>query len=225
MRGCRATKSARGSRRCSKLLNLSGFEERKVTQLSGGQRQRVALGRALAVDPSSCCSTSRCPISTPRCASSCARDRALQQRLGFTAVHVTHDREEAMTMADRIVVMDAGHDRADRHRPKEVFDRPELAVRRELHGRREHDRSRRSGIAATGARSQVGARRLRAVAGHGAAPVGTGDGLFPRRCRVARRRRTPRLDGAIMLPGRIAQRPIRAALPLRGRDRTTVISP
>src|SRR5690606_12559242 len=49
--------------------------------------------------------------------------KALQNRLGFTAIHVTHDREEAMTMADRIVVMDAGRI-AQIGSPKEVFDQP-----------------------------------------------------------------------------------------------------
>ena len=61
-------RSDAGSATLLELLELPGYEDRKVTALSGGQRQRVALGRALAIDPGSCCSTSRCPTSTPRSA-------------------------------------------------------------------------------------------------------------------------------------------------------------
>ncbi|MET0745877.1 MAG: ABC transporter ATP-binding protein [Microvirga sp.] len=107
-----------------RLLNLSGMEERKVTNLSGGQRQRVALGRALAIEPeillldeplSNLDAKVRIQVR--------GEIKALQKRLGFTAIHVTHDREEAMTMADRIVVMDAGHI-VQAGTPKEVFDSP-----------------------------------------------------------------------------------------------------
>ena len=106
------------------MLNLSGLEDRKVTNLSGGQRQRVALGRALAIEPdlllldeplSNLDAKVRVQLRT--------EIKSLQNRLGFTAIHVTHDREEAMTMADRIVVMDAGHI-AQVGAPKEVYDHP-----------------------------------------------------------------------------------------------------
>ena len=64
-----------GRRRCCRCSTSSGLEDRKVTNLSGGQRQRVALGRALAIEPDCCCSTSRSPTSTPRSGCSCARDQ------------------------------------------------------------------------------------------------------------------------------------------------------
>src|SRR5215468_4264093 len=106
------------------MLNMAGHEDRKVTDLSGGQRQRVALGRALAVEPllllldeplSNLDAKVRAQLRT--------EIKALQSRLGFAALHVTHDREEAMTMADRVVVMDQGRI-AQIGTPEEVYHRP-----------------------------------------------------------------------------------------------------
>ena len=91
------------------LLELPGFGARKVTELSGGQRQRVALGRALTIDPPILLLDE--PLSNLDAKIRLAMRheiRALQQRIGFTAVHVTHDQEEAMVMADRIVILDRG---------------------------------------------------------------------------------------------------------------------
>ena len=106
------------------LLSLPGLADRKVTDLSGGQRQRVALGRALAIEP-------RILLLDEPLSNLDAKVRlrlrseikALQRKLGFTAIHVTHDREEAMTMADRIVVMDEGRI-AQQGAPEDVYNRP-----------------------------------------------------------------------------------------------------
>jgi ABC-type Fe3+/spermidine/putrescine transport system ATPase subunit len=106
------------------MLNMAGYEDRKVTDLSGGQRQRVALGRALAVEPqlllldeplSNLDAKVRAQLRT--------EIKGLQSRLGFAALHVTHDREEAMTMADRVVVMDQGRI-AQIGTPEEVYHQP-----------------------------------------------------------------------------------------------------
>jgi ABC-type Fe3+/spermidine/putrescine transport system ATPase subunit len=106
------------------MLNMAGHEDRKVTDLSGGQRQRVALGRALAIEPqlllldeplSNLDAKVRAQLRT--------EIKALQSRLGFAALHVTHDREEAMTMADRVVVVDQGRI-AQVGTPEEVYHRP-----------------------------------------------------------------------------------------------------
>src|SRR5258706_7876134 len=89
------------------LMNLSGLEDRKVTALSGGQRQRVALGRALAVEPKILLLDE--PLSNLDAKVRLqlrGEIKSLQRKLGFTAIHVTHDREEAMTMADPYIVMD-----------------------------------------------------------------------------------------------------------------------
>ncbi|WP_284260634.1 ABC transporter ATP-binding protein [Bradyrhizobium iriomotense] len=109
------------------MLGLSGYEERKVTALSGGQRQRVALGRALAVDPGILLLDEPLSNLDAKIRMTMRHEiRAIQQRLGVTAIHVTHDREEAMTMADRLVIMQAGRI-AQIGTPEEVYDRPASA--------------------------------------------------------------------------------------------------
>ena len=92
-----------------KLVGLEGFGDRGIHQLSGGQRQRVALARAIAVEPKVLL------LDEPLGALDLALRRQMQEelvhiqkRLGTTFVHVTHDQEEAMSIADRIVVMRAG---------------------------------------------------------------------------------------------------------------------
>ena len=185
------------------MLNLSGLEDRKVTNLSGGQRQRVALGRALAIEPEILLLDE--PLSNLDAKVRIqlrSEIKALQNRLGFTAIHVTHDREEAMTMADRIVVMDAGKI-AQVGSPKEVFDRPNSPVRGELHGSREYHRSRCPGIGA-------GGRGRRRRKGHadlldGAVPVGPVTAYF-RDDVASLDDPNARIDGSIILPGRITQR-------------------
>ena len=109
------------------MLGLSGYEDRKVTALSGGQRQRVALGRALAIDPGILLLDEPLSNLDAKIRMVMRHEiRAIQQRLGLTAVHVTHDREEAMTMADRLVIMQAGTI-AQVGTPEEVYDRPATA--------------------------------------------------------------------------------------------------
>src|SRR5512143_2699397 len=109
------------------LLQLGGFGPRPVTQLSGGQRQRVALGRALAVDPTLLLLDEPMSNLDYKVRIELRHElRALQQRIGITAVYVTHDREEALTLADRIAVLDAGRV-LQVGTPEEIFQRPTSA--------------------------------------------------------------------------------------------------
>lgn len=106
------------------LLGLAGLGQRKPAALSGGQRQRVALGRALAIDPAILLLDEPLSNLDARIRLKVRHDiSALQKRLGITAVHVTHDREEAMVMADRIVIMEGGRI-AQQGTPEAVFNRP-----------------------------------------------------------------------------------------------------
>jgi putative spermidine/putrescine transport system ATP-binding protein len=106
------------------MLRLDGLGDRKVTALSGGQRQRVALGRALAIDPQVLLLDEPLSNLDARIREEVRHEiKTLQQRLGITTVHVTHDRQEAMVMADRIVILDAGHV-AQIGIPEEIYNRP-----------------------------------------------------------------------------------------------------
>jgi putative spermidine/putrescine transport system ATP-binding protein len=92
-----------------RLLHLAGFEDRLPRQLSGGQQQRVALARSLVVNPSVLLLDEPFAALDRKLREDMRREiRALQQQLGITAIFVTHDQEEALTMADRVVVMNAG---------------------------------------------------------------------------------------------------------------------
>jgi putative spermidine/putrescine transport system ATP-binding protein len=107
-----------------KLLGLEAFGARKPANLSGGQRQRVALGRALAIQPDILLLDEPLSNLDARIRLTVRHEiTALQRRLGITAVHVTHDREEAMVMADRIVILNNG-EIAQMGTPEEVYNRP-----------------------------------------------------------------------------------------------------
>ncbi|WP_425530841.1 ABC transporter ATP-binding protein [Ferranicluibacter rubi] len=110
-----------------RLLGLTGLSARKPAELSGGQRQRVALGRALAINPEILLLDEPMSNLDARIRLQVRHEiRALQQKLGITTVHVTHDREEAMVMADRIVILNAGRI-AQEGRPEAVYNRPQTA--------------------------------------------------------------------------------------------------
>ena len=106
------------------LVSLSGYEGRYPSQLSGGQQQRVALARAIVLEPkillldepfSSLDAILRVRLREEL--------RRIQRRLKITAIFVTHDQEEALTLADRIAVMNAGHvEQLDA--PTQIYDNP-----------------------------------------------------------------------------------------------------
>jgi multiple sugar transport system ATP-binding protein len=107
------------------VLNLGHLLERYPRQLSGGQRQRVAMGRAIVRHPQVFLFDE--PLSNLDAQLRIAMRteiRALHQRLGATSIYVTHDQVEAMTMADRMVVMNAG--RIEQiGAPLDVYDAPQ----------------------------------------------------------------------------------------------------
>jgi putrescine transport system ATP-binding protein len=110
--------------RILELVQLSGFERRKPRQLSGGQQQRIALARALVNSPRVLL------LDEPLGALDLKLRKemqlfikALQHDLGITFIHVTHDQEEAMTMADRIAVMDHGRI-VQVATPGEIYEQP-----------------------------------------------------------------------------------------------------
>ena len=116
------------------LVGLAGYGSRSVGTLSGGEQQRVALARTLAPEPRLVLLDE--PLG--------ALDRALRERLvedmrqifesvGATALYVTHDREEAFTVADRVAIIDAGHIIAE-GTPEEIWYRPATPRAAELIG-------------------------------------------------------------------------------------------
>jgi multiple sugar transport system ATP-binding protein len=109
----------------AKILNLGPYLHRYPRELSGGQRQRVAMGRAIVRDPKVFLFDE--PLSNLDAklrVAMRAEIKALHQRLKTTTVYVTHDQVEAMTMADRIAVMNEG--RIEQlGEPLELYDRPE----------------------------------------------------------------------------------------------------
>jgi iron(III) transport system ATP-binding protein len=108
-----------------KLVNLTGLEKRYPGQLSGGQQQRVALARALVLNPdvllldeplSNLDAKIRIQVR--------AEIRKLQKELGITTIYVTHDQEEALTLSDRIAVIDHGK-LQQLGSPRDLYERPE----------------------------------------------------------------------------------------------------
>jgi ABC-type Fe3+/spermidine/putrescine transport system ATPase subunit len=124
--------------RLTGMLGLAGLEQRPVTQLSGGQRQRVALGRVLAINPSLLLLDEPLSNLDARIRLKVRHEiKAIQHELGLTAVMVTHDREEAMVMADRIVVMADGRI-AQIGTPEDVYLRPASAFVARFMGAENH---------------------------------------------------------------------------------------
>ena len=124
MRGMEKAEIRRKVEQAAEILGLTPYLNRYPRALSGGQRQRVAMGRAIVRDPqvflfdeplSNLDAKLRVQMRT--------EIRELHQRLGSTTVYVTHDQIEAMTMGDKIVVMQDGHIEQVGS-PLEVYDRP-----------------------------------------------------------------------------------------------------
>ncbi len=107
------------------IVGLAGLTDRKPSQLSGGQRQRVALARAIIAENSICLMDE--PLSNLD--AKLRHDmrveiRSLQQRLGMTVIYVTHDQAEAMSMADKVILLRNGHIEQV-GTPEDLYGKPE----------------------------------------------------------------------------------------------------
>ena len=110
-----------------KLVNLSGYEKRKVDSLSGGQQQRIAIARAIVNEPKVLL------LDEPLGALDLKLRQEMQyelirlkNELGITFLYVTHDQEEALTMSDKVVVMNQGYIQ-QMGTPEEIYNEPENA--------------------------------------------------------------------------------------------------
>ncbi len=143
-----------------RLVRLEGFGERYPRQLSGGQQQRVALARALVIRPDVLLLDEPLSNLDAKLRLEVRLEiRALQQQLGLTTVMVTHDQEEALTMADRLVVMSDGKVRQVGTQ-SDLYERPadlRRRFRRPLH----HDLRRRDRPRVVSLRRRAGAHLRR----------------------------------------------------------------
>jgi spermidine/putrescine transport system ATP-binding protein len=111
--------------RTLELVQLTGLERRKSSQLSGGQQQRVALARALVLNPAVLLLDEPLGALDAKLRKTLQIElKALQQEVGITFLYVTHDQEEALTMSDRLAVMNAGHIEQF-GAPQEVYEDPQ----------------------------------------------------------------------------------------------------
>ena len=124
MRGMPRAEIAQRVEAALETVSLGGLEERFPAQLSGGQQQRVAIARVLVLEPRVLLLDEPFNALDAKLRGAMQVElRHLMKRLGMTAIFVTHDQEEALTMSDRIAVMRAG--RIEQVAPpEEIFDRP-----------------------------------------------------------------------------------------------------
>ena len=122
-----AAEIKRKTREMLSLVGLSGFEARDVTSLSGGQQQRVAIARALVCEPRVLLLDEPLGALDLKLRKDMQIElKRIQQRTGITFIYVTHDQEEALTMSDRIVVMNHGVIQQVGS-PTDIYNEPENA--------------------------------------------------------------------------------------------------
>ncbi len=110
-----------------RLVNLSGLEKRKIDTLSGGQQQRVAIARAIANNPKVLLLDEPLAALDLKLRKDMQTElKKIQQQLGITFIFVTHDQEEALSMSDRVVVMDNGKIQQV-GTPQDIYNEPKNA--------------------------------------------------------------------------------------------------
>ena len=112
------------AKKALELVNLKGYEERNIDQLSGGQQQRVGIARAIVNKPKILLLDEPLSALDLKLRQNMQYElKEMQRKLGITFIFVTHDQEEAMTMSDRIVVMQGGVIQ-QLGTPKEIYNEP-----------------------------------------------------------------------------------------------------
>ncbi|MCB1379349.1 MAG: ABC transporter ATP-binding protein [Alphaproteobacteria bacterium] len=129
-----AERQAKGQR-ALKVVGLDGYDKRRIDQLSGGQKQRVALARALVVEPALILLDEPLGALDARLRIEMQSElKSLQRQMGITFIHVSHNQGEALVMADRIAVMNAGRfEQIDT--PQAVYQKPRTRFVAEFVGR------------------------------------------------------------------------------------------
>lgn len=114
--------------KCREYMKLTGlleYEKRKVNELSGGQQQRVAIARALAIEPQMLLLDEPMSNLDVSLRTRMREEiRAIQRKIGITTLFITHDQQEALSISDRVAVMNKGRI-LQIGTPKEIYDEPE----------------------------------------------------------------------------------------------------
>ena len=106
------------------LVNLKGFENRRIDQLSGGQQQRIAMARAIVNEPKVLLLDEPLGALDLKLRQEMEYELVrLKKELGITFIYITHDQEEALTMSDKVVVMNEGYIQQE-GTPQEIYDEP-----------------------------------------------------------------------------------------------------
>ncbi|MCI0752678.1 ABC transporter ATP-binding protein [Teichococcus vastitatis] len=142
------------------LVQLSAFADRRPAQLSGGQQQRVALARALVFDPALLLLDEPLSALDKKLRAELQEElKALHRRIGRTFVNVTHDQEEALSLSDRIAILNGGR-LIQQGAPSELYEAPRTRFVADFLGASNFLR----GIAAVEGRVQAGGTALRVAA-------------------------------------------------------------
>lgn len=118
-----------------KMVRLDGYQKKKITKLSGGEQQRVALARALVIQPSILLMDEPLSALDRKIRTEMQYEiRNIQQQVGITSVFVTHDQEEALTMSDKIILLNSGNIEQEDD-PWTMYNRPSSAFASEFLGK------------------------------------------------------------------------------------------